>query len=184
MTHLLIVDWTSALFVIDDAFGQHGVLPSFMAYAAARMAGADPPGSGTGFDAAFDDLWSRTTAALPPPLAARAARQLLEYGRAVADEEACGGHPQAPSPARILEIHRIDTALRFYFTLIEAGMGCCLDPAAVAATGTAELAALEHIALVNDLFSYRKEHYAGRKGAEAQPTEAKAKGGQHSGANR
>lgn len=68
---------------------------------------------------------------------------------------------QIPDPESLLEQRRETVAIRFFLVLVEAGIGIELSDAALAEMEPATLGALEHISFVNDLFSFRREHYEG-----------------------
>jgi terpene synthase-like protein len=159
---LLIVEWTSALFLLDDALIGSAAAKVF---ARQTLSGSGRPGVSAdtelGFEAAIDDLWIRTRAALSAPLYERLVRNLNRYLDGALAETSYHTSDQIPDPESLLEQRRETVAIRFFLVLVEAGIGIELSDAALAEMEPATLRALEHISFVNDLFSFRREHYEG-----------------------
>jgi hypothetical protein len=162
---VLLLEWTETLFVVDDLALDHATAVRFIDCIQDVLDGRKADIRRTGPDtialAAVGDLWRRTAAALPPPLAARTKRSLWSYLEATRQEVPFRSDGSFPDLDAYLLGRTDSVAVRFFMNLVEGGMGLLMDEDAYAEAEQARLHGLEHIALVNDLMSFRSEHYVG-----------------------
>ncbi|WP_194292671.1 terpene synthase family protein, partial [Streptomyces katsurahamanus] len=158
---LLYTEWTTLFFAFDDAITLRESPGHLMRRLLRLMATGELSGAATVLDAAMEDLWGRTTAAFPGPLIRRLTDCTERYLDAVARENVYGHAQALPDMERFLTIRRECVDMRFFLALLEAGMDIALPDTELDGIEHVTLRALEHIALVNDLFSFRKEAYEG-----------------------
>ncbi|MFI1377622.1 terpene synthase family protein [Streptomyces longwoodensis] len=158
-TAALIVEWTYVLFLVDDALISSDAADTSASTAPSGVDGSHPFPAGGGLEDALSDLWGRTRRSLDPVLFDRLQQALQLYLGHAGSENSDRALGQVPPPAQLLRRRMQTLAIEFYLVLIEAGLGLCLPAASLADVAPATQCALEHIALTNDLFSFRKEKY-------------------------
>jgi hypothetical protein len=162
---VLLLEWTETLFVVDDLALDPATTAHLIDALQDLLDGKRAETGGTGPDeivlAAVGNLWRRTTAALPPPLASRTRRSLRTYLESTRQEGSFRNVGTFPDFDAYLLGRTESVAIRFFMNLVEGGMGLIMDEDAYQEAERARMHALEHIALANDLLSFRKEHYAG-----------------------
>ncbi|MER5668643.1 terpene synthase family protein [Streptomyces mirabilis] len=158
-TAALIVEWTYVLFLVDDALITSDTAGVTAAPAALSVCGSHPFPAGGRLEESFGDLWDRTRQSLNPVLFNRLQQAMQLYLDNAGSENGLRALCRVPPPAELLRRRTRTLAIEFYLVLIEAGLGLCLSAASLADVASATEYALEHIALTNDLFSFRKERY-------------------------
>ncbi|MCX4808820.1 terpene synthase family protein [Streptomyces sp. NBC_01214] len=159
VTAELIVEWTCVLFLADDALATAGNAGAVAAAAVPGGRAGHPFPAGRGLEEPFADLWDRTRRALDPVLFDRLGQAVQLYFDNAECENVDRALHRVPPPAELLRRRMGTLAIEFYLVLIEAVLGLRLSAASLADAAPATQCALEHIALTNDLFSFRKEKY-------------------------
>ncbi|MFE3878559.1 germacradienol/geosmin synthase [Kitasatospora sp. NPDC059146] len=148
----------------DAAYGQPRDLAGAK-LAAARLLALTAPGQAApvapadALERGLADLWSRLAEHLPPAAQDTVRGVLTDLLEGWVTEVANLAHHRIPDPVDFLEVRRQTVGGEFFTTIPGLLRGEALPPE-VRASGTmraVELAAVDHSALVNDLYSYQRE---------------------------